>query len=70
MIFQEGDTVRTIIKEVKFNNSNTLVLSFHVHPQTLARLFEQEVAEILKVLSPLRKSSEYPVKELKLHRVI
>jgi N utilization substance protein A len=59
--FRKGDTVRTIIKEVKFNNSNTLVIILsRTSTDFLARLFEQEVAEIFEGLITIKKIVRIP----------
>lgn len=59
--FRKGDTVRTIIKEVKFNNSNTIVIILsRTSTDFLARLFEQEVAEIFEGLITIKKIVRIP----------
>ena len=65
--FRKGDTVRTIIKEVRFNNSNTpVIILSRTSTEFLARLFEQEVAEIFEGLITIKKIVKYPARELKL----
>lgn len=59
--FRKGDTLRTIIKEVKFNNSNTpVIILSRTSTDFLARLFEQEVAEIFEGLITIKKIVRIP----------
>lgn len=58
--FKKGDTVRAVIKEVKFQGANPLIILSRTSPVFLERLFELEVPEIMDGLITIKNIVREP----------
>jgi transcription termination/antitermination protein NusA len=58
--YKKGDTIRAVVKEVRKNTGNPLVIVSRADPQFLSKLFEMEIPEIYDGIIEIKRIAREP----------